>query len=435
MTKRAARLLQIVGVVIALIGLAGYWLSKDVPRDEISQVTRAVLNVPEQIEPISVVLAGRDNNSVRLALDNRRVNGKCVLDRAGEFVPSPRTDTMIFITIIGNDISMINLPRDLYLPELNTKLNAVRAYTGAEGLKDAVSDILGVPIDYYAIVNIDIFERLVDAIGGVEVTVPYPMQYQDCAEGLEIDFEPGPTHMDGEDASNFVRFRNTALGDIDRIDNVKRMGYAILARLKELNVRAVATLPRLIDTYFDEVETNATPALIRELLPRLGQLQIKRSASLPTCCERRVIIQGESAAVFGYDPNQVTEFLAEQFGGTAPEITALPTAPILLTDRSGVPGLAERVKERLVAMGFEEDALFTRTSEAEPGASRIEATPAQIGDARSYAELFGVSLQGVARLGDSGDIDAEIELVLTEEAKRFGIAGAAQEDHLVSDGR
>lgn len=414
-----ARLLQLAGILLAVIGIAGYWLSVDVPRSEISDTTRLILNVPEKLEPISFVLAGRDRLAIRNAGSNRLVNGRCVPAQAGEFVTSARTDTIIFVTIIGTEISMINLPRDIYIPKLDSKLNAVRAYTGAAGLKDTVSEILGIPIDYYAIVNLGLFERLVDAIGGVDVNVPYIMKYQDCADGLEIDFEPGPTHMTGADASGFVRYRDTALADIDRLDNVKRLSYAILARLKELNFRAVSRLPALIDTYFDEVETNVTPALLYELLPRVAQLQITRSASLPYCCVERIVVRGEETEVIGYDGRQVTAFLADLFSGEAPEFTELPDTQLLITNQSGLPELAARVIERLVAMGFAAANLSERTQDATTGPSIVLATSKETASARIFADLFNLPLQELARL----DADsAVVELVLTTEAAAFALA-------------
>ena len=130
------------------------------------------------------------------------------------------------------------------------------------------------------VVNIDIFKELVDALGGVEVDVPTPMYHRDQAAGLLIDLKPGLQHLNGEQASGFVRFRDTLRGDIDRIDNVKTLASALLGRLQELHVRAVGRIPALVDTYVEQVETNLSPALVSQLVPRLGQLKL-RAATLP----------------------------------------------------------------------------------------------------------------------------------------------------------
>ena len=65
-------------------------------------------------------------------------------------------------------------------------------------LRSEVETILGVPINYFVLVKLEIFENLVDALGGVTVNVPYRMLYNDNAGGLHINFHPGPQHMDGK---------------------------------------------------------------------------------------------------------------------------------------------------------------------------------------------------------------------------------------------
>ena len=55
----------------------------------------------------------------------------------------------------------------------------------------------------------------------------------------------------------------------------------MLQRVRDLNVRAVALLPELLDVFFADVETNASPTLVRELLPRLARFEL-REATLPS---------------------------------------------------------------------------------------------------------------------------------------------------------
>jgi len=63
---------------------------------------------------------------------------------------------------------------------------------------------VGLPVDSYVIINLDLFENVVDALGGVEVNVPYRMLYSDRAAGLSIDLQPGPQVLDG--AAAVARF-------------------------------------------------------------------------------------------------------------------------------------------------------------------------------------------------------------------------------------
>ena len=153
------------------------------------------------------------------------------------------TDTILYVNVIGAEVTMIAIPRDLFVGEGTRRINGVLAREGAEGLVRRVETLVGLPIDYYAIIDLEIFQSAVDALGGVEVNVPKRMYFRDVAGGLTIDLQPGPQRLDGQAASEFVRYRQFTRGDIDRLDNVKRLAYAMLARLKELNVRAVSAVP------------------------------------------------------------------------------------------------------------------------------------------------------------------------------------------------
>jgi polyisoprenyl-teichoic acid--peptidoglycan teichoic acid transferase len=132
------------------------------------------------------------------------------------------------VSIVNDDVTLIAIPRDLYLDAWQAPINAMYYYQGAEGLRRTVEEVLGLPVDYYAIINLDVFQHVVDALGGVEVNVPYRMRYVDVAGGLDIDLQPGPQTLDGKRAGDFVRFRETVRGDYDRIDRVKTLAFAML---------------------------------------------------------------------------------------------------------------------------------------------------------------------------------------------------------------
>src|SRR5690606_3922866 len=273
-----------------------------------------------------------------------------------------------------------------------------------------VEAILGVPVDYYAIVNIDIFKSLVDALGGVTIDVPYRMYHRDNAAGLLIDFQPGPQHLDGEAASKFIRYRNTLRGDIDRIDNVKRLAFAMLQRLKEMNVRAVTLVPSLVETFLEDVETNASPALVRQLAARIPNLRLSATATVP-------VHEVEGRGYVRYDPAEVHSFIAETFGGVARDFSAPPELGLLVTDRSGVPGLGQVYVDALVAAGVPEELVTLREEPGtEPGPTRLLATLDAWSDADYYAELLHASKLQVDRMDPYRGPSVRPELVLGADA-------------------
>ena len=88
--------------------------------------------------------------------------------------------------------------------------------------KDFFSSVLGVPIHYFAIVKLDLFCKMVDAIGGVDVDVPQKMEYHDPAQDLHISLDAGMQHLDGKTAEHFVRYRSGYVNaDLGRLDAQK----------------------------------------------------------------------------------------------------------------------------------------------------------------------------------------------------------------------
>jgi LCP family protein required for cell wall assembly len=84
-----------------------------------------------------------------------------------------------------NKISMLSIPRDLYVTDPGTqdksKINAVHAYgeqkgkgKGLEDMKTVVSQVTGLPIHYAVSINFAGFKQLIDAVGGIQLTLDQP---------------------------------------------------------------------------------------------------------------------------------------------------------------------------------------------------------------------------------------------------------------------
>lgn len=162
-----------------------------------------------------------------------------ILGKGGEGHEAPDlTDTIIFASVNHKDFSMtlISLPRDIWVPELRTKLNSVyywgnrREVGGGIVLaKSSVEEIIGQPVHYGVVLDTSGFKRIIDALDGVSVDVErefvddrYPIlgKENDFCDGdpefkcryETIHFQVGSQYMDGETALKFVRSRN-APGD------------------------------------------------------------------------------------------------------------------------------------------------------------------------------------------------------------------------------
>jgi polyisoprenyl-teichoic acid--peptidoglycan teichoic acid transferase len=414
--KSRSRLLQLLGIIVALAGLTGFWLTRDVERAVYTEETLAVINADAEDFKASFVIAGRDLDYTREAGPcTKWQDGYCLeRTRPGVARYGNRTDTMIYAQVVNNKVTMISIPRDIYLPQWQAKINDMYYYQGAEGLERSIEEITGLPIDYHLIINIDIFKDLVDALGGVEITVPYDMYYPDAAAGLLIDLKEGRQTLNGEQAAGFVRFRHTARGDYDRIDNIKALAYAMLAKLKAMNVSAASKVPELIDVVFKNVDTNASVAILRQMLPRIANIQLQ-AATLPT-----YHVEGTNNE--SYDPETVASFLATTFGGEEKTFIAPPDVTLLITNRSGKEGLEDRYKDRLIGIGVKKENIVTRTSTEDATPTRMLALTDSWQDADYYTELFGIGKQQKDHFDPVDDKEVVLELVLGTDAARNAIA-------------
>lgn len=113
--------------------------------------------------------------------------------------------------------------------------------------------------------------------------------------------------------------------------------------------------------------------------------------------------------------------MATLFGGTARTVTRTPEGRVLLTDRSGVPGAGDRVRELLLAAGVAPEQLRVRRG-APDAITRVIVTRESLAAAPFYADLLGVGWQQIDRFA----VDADIEVILGQDAARFDLFRRAQ---------
>jgi LCP family protein required for cell wall assembly len=423
-TLRNARLLQLLGLLLALIGLAGFWLTRGVERTDLSDDQRDRAGIEAGDFHASFVVAGRDvfyEGGMAEPIYGEGGEIVCWSYTGATNAYGSNTDTILYVDINNEDVTMFTVPRDIFMGASTRRMLSAYQLGGGEELKRQVSNIIGLPIDYYAVINLDIFQNLVDDLGGVEVNVPVRMYHRDCAAGYTIDLQPGAQVLDGEAASHFVRYRDLVRGDIDRLDNVKLLAQAMLARVKELNLLAVGRLPALADTFLSDVETNATPAdlatLLQRLLPNIADIRLS-SATLPV-----LEIDRNGALGLEVDPIEMDRFLASSFGGTPRLFTETPEATVLITNRSGVPGLERWYRDRLVGLGVPEEQLLLREASRDPSPTRVVATAAAWSDADYYATLLHADKQQIDRLPAYQRTGVDLELVLGVDAHRMTASG------------
>ncbi len=194
-------------VLVGVVGSAGVLVAARDRSDDVERVPNVaeVLEEPSNDAPAeNFLLVGSDT---RENIDPNDPNA-AVYGDSGEVV-GRRSDTIMVLRRERNGGALLlSLPRDLYLPiagrggEMD-RINS--AYNdGAEVLAQTITDGLGIPINHYVEVDFVGFQRLVDAIGGVEVCVDYATQ--DLNSGLHLN--PGCQTLDGAQGLAYARSRH-----------------------------------------------------------------------------------------------------------------------------------------------------------------------------------------------------------------------------------
>ena len=172
-----------------------------------------------------------------------------------------RTDTMMLIkaNFDTGEMDLLSLPRDtrVLVKGKEDKLNHAHAYGGSDLTMRTVRDFTGLDVNYYVKVDYRAVKGIVDAIDGVEIDVPINMRYRDpfADPPLNINIKKGLQVLDGNNAHEFLRFRSGyPEGDLGRI---KAQQYFLKELMKQtLQPKNIFKLPKLIETYYDYVETN-----------------------------------------------------------------------------------------------------------------------------------------------------------------------------------
>ena len=128
-------------------------------------------------------------------------------------------------------LTLVSLPRDtvdLPLPDGTIhpgKVNAVYREEGLDTLVGMMETLYGVPIDAHVVLDMDDFESLVDAVGGVDVNPPAPLS--DPAHG--VDIPAGPQEIDAPTTLGYVRTRVDQ--DYGRMGRQQEVVMALIRRL------------------------------------------------------------------------------------------------------------------------------------------------------------------------------------------------------------
>lgn len=268
----------VIGIILAIVGgnfvfnLVKGWSLTDLPGAPVASGNNSnnvVGGTPLQTSkgPDPVSWDGKSRvNILLLGLDysSRRQN---------EGQGSPLSDTMILVTVdpLSRTIGAMSIRRDLWVNipgfdynKINSAYKLGEDYQipgGGPGLAmETVEGLLGIPIDYYARVDLNTFVTVIDEIGGVPITLTQRMLLDWEGNGNKFWIEPGYYILPGSHALAYARTRDAEYGDGDIARGNRQMEVVMAIRDRVLNVNAlpnlIAKAPTLYQTISAGLQTN-----------------------------------------------------------------------------------------------------------------------------------------------------------------------------------
>ena len=265
-----------------------------------------------------------------------------------------RTDTIIVAVFNTKTkrLGLILIPRDIKVKINNLyygKINSLYPAKGLNALKSYLRITFGLPINFYAVVDLTGFQKMIDLIGGVDIFNEKRLKYIDHAGQVYIDLPPGEIHLDGLKAMEFIRFRKDERGDFGRLERQLAVLQVLLKKI--LTDKTIIKNLDVLKILLRYVKTNITLSDILSLLKYESEFNLYNITTM------RIPGKFENTATGNYiviDKNlaasRVKTFV-NNLDAILPEFNpSLVTVQVL--NGTDIPGLAAKARNRLLYFGY-----------------------------------------------------------------------------------
>ncbi|WP_051331017.1 LCP family protein [Aneurinibacillus terranovensis] len=228
---------------------------------------------------------------------------------------STRSDSILLASIdpVTKNTELFSILRDSWVSIPGYKKNRINtAYEigGPELMAKTVEKLTGLPIHYYVVTDFRGFEKVVDALGGVDMYVEKDMNYllYDDKGYFDIHLKKGFQHLDGHKALQYVRFRHDKMGDFTRTERQRKFLKVLADKLK--TTTGIWNLPSVLEAMSPYIATNmgATDMIrLANLAYDIDTAKIKAEQIPPNVILREKTIGG--AQVIDPRPAQTKEYI------------------------------------------------------------------------------------------------------------------------------
>jgi LCP family protein required for cell wall assembly len=248
------------------------------------------------------------------------------------------------IDIDKNTINVLSIPRDTAAPIPGMrgfhKINGAHSFGGNELSARTITADFGIPIDHTVSLNFDSFQKVVDAVHGVDVVVHKPLNYDDNWGNLHVHLKPGPQHLNGYQAMGYVRIRHS---DSDMARAERQHEFIEALRAQVTSPSNFLSLPNVINAITEDIKADLDETQMLTL--------VHYATTLPKENIHLATLEGEEGRSYVYaDADKAKEVIGKMFFdgniNAVPEIHVAPKDTVMVLNGRGHVRNAHRSRRR-----------------------------------------------------------------------------------------
>ncbi|GIO11983.1 transcriptional regulator LytR [Cohnella xylanilytica] len=185
-----------------------------------------------------------------------------------------RSDTLIYTVVRPKDgnVLMVSVPRDSYADivgkDKKDKITHAYAYGGPEMAVNSVQKLLDAHVDHYASINFEGFVEAVDTLGGISLPITKDIVNKG-KDHEKFTIKANKDSYTGQEALNYVRYREDAGGDVSRTERNRVFLEAIMRKASSL--KQWDKIPELLGIVGDNFRTDLPPSAMTGLAKQFLQ--------------------------------------------------------------------------------------------------------------------------------------------------------------------
>jgi len=370
------------------------------------------LRLPELTRPVNILILGTKVLS-------SEVEDATIPDQGYQALVNSfkgLADTMLLLRFdpANDKLTVLSIPRDTqaYVEGVGlTKLNEANYYGGPALAAKSISNLLGdVTVDRYVRVNVQGVEKLIDALGGVDLYVPKDMKYTDHSQHLYIDLKEGQQVLNGDKAMQFLRFRYDKYGDVGRIQRQQILMKGIVAQTMKPNT--IIKIPEILSVIQSHLDTNLS---VEEIVALAGfASQTEKSDVQMLMVPGDFSGDGKNAVSYWLpNENRITQMMAIHFNqmGKDFEWNDPTSVNIAIQDSTNNPTAVQGLMESLQEKGYSR--VYVDNDWHEP--LTVTKIVAQKGDDISATEVQAALGFGEVVVESTGSLASDITIQIGQD--------------------